>query len=132
HGDRILELVRHVLDLVEVLGGYEVHPVGSPAPVAAAAAAGHRAQRGGATLGLGIVGEDVVKLVTPAAGAEPPNVRTVAVGVLSFGFGLGVRLEVILVVLVVRQPEVHQRAVPGVSYGHLGFGLSLPGAVSLP
>ena len=119
HRDGVLELVRHVLGVVEALGHDEVdaHLV---APVAAPS---DRPQDGGAGV---VVGEDVVDLVAPAPARQAPDVGPVAIAVLELGLGLGSRLRstsrsdqlVVLELAFLGKPEVHERTVPGVPEGH--------------
>src|SRR4051812_31379428 len=77
--DRVLELVRHLLGVVEALRDDEVH-----AHITPSVAAAHRAQDGRRTRGAAVVvvGEDVVEVVAAAAAAEPADVRPFAVAVL--------------------------------------------------
>ena len=85
-----------------------------------------------APLGLGVVGEDVVDLVAAPARAQPADVGALAVGLLESASGSAVGLEVLLVGFVLCEPEVDERAMPGVSEGHVRLGVSLADAVSLP
>jgi hypothetical protein len=81
----VLEAVGHLLGVVEGLRHHEVHPHVPDRP--AVASAGHRPQLGRAPLGRGVVGEDVVDLVAPAAAREAPDVRTFAIAVLASASG---------------------------------------------
>src|SRR5690242_1034302 len=110
HGDLVLELVRHLLSVVEVLGDHEVdlHPV--------AAAVLHRAQDARAAplaRRRVLVGEDVVDLVTATARGQAADVRTLAVALIELLLGLD--LVLVVRVLVLGQSEVDERTVPCVA-----------------
>src|SRR4051812_19233988 len=65
HRHRVLELVRHLLGIVERLGDTQVDADVRARPAVAPAL--HRAQHAGAPLGGRVVGEDVIDLVAAAA-----------------------------------------------------------------
>src|SRR5689334_9951498 len=111
HGDLVLELVRHLLGVVEVLGNHEVdlHAV--------AAAVLHRAQDARAAAlarrRVPLIGEDVVDLVATAARRQSANVRTLAITILELYLGLD--LVLVVRILVFGQSEVDERTVPCVA-----------------
>src|SRR4051794_626921 len=115
HRDRVLELVRDLLRVVEALRHHEVDlDAAAVAPAAAVDRAQHarlarRARR--------LVGEDVVDLVAAAARLEPAHVR--ALGVALLELALGLRLGLVVVALVrLGEAEVDERLVPCVPEGH--------------
>src|SRR4051812_38181791 len=133
-GDRLLELVRHLLGVVERLRDDEVD-----ADVATVAGAVDGAQDGRRPAARLVVGEDVVEVVTRApARRQPPDVGALAVAVLHVGLRLrGSRpfalalllqlglagllafdLELVDIAALLGEAEVHERAMPAVSEGH--------------
>src|SRR5436190_15417156 len=81
HGNRVLELVRDLLGVVEALGDHQVY-----AHVAAAISPGaHGAQLRRRPRGDVVVGEDVVEVVAAAPRAQPADVRALAIAILELG-----------------------------------------------
>src|SRR3954452_22253895 len=83
--DRVLELVRDLLGVVEALGDDEMHAHVAPAVPAAAHRPEHRRR---APTAVVVVGEDVVEVVAPPARAETADVRPLAIAVLELRLGL--------------------------------------------
>ena len=134
--DRVLELVRDVLRVVERLRDDQVH-ADLPAGVAAVGrAAADRAQHVGASLGRRVVGEDVVDLVPATPRAEPPDVRPLAIAVLQLLLGLPDRSRLLLLFLVrvavLGEAEVDERAVPGVGEAHSRCDLRCQQGIPFP
>src|SRR4051795_3099036 len=116
--DRVLELVRDLLGVVEALGDDEMH-----AHVAATVPSwAHRAQLRRLPRRHVVVGEDVVELVAAAARAQPADVRALAVAILELGLRLvGIVLLHVWVALL-GKAEVHERTVPGIAERHTYSG----------
>ena len=85
-----------------------------------AAVAANRAQHARlAAAAAGLVGEDVVDLVTAAA-LEAPHVGPLAVAILELDLGLDLVDGVEARVLLLGEAEVDERAMPGVAERHCG------------
>jgi hypothetical protein len=95
-----------------------VHANVSGTPAVAPAA--DRSQWSGPAVAAGVVSEDVVDLVAAAACAEAADIGPVAIAILELDLGLVVRLDLLLVIRVIfGEPEVDERAMPGVPEGHI-------------
>src|SRR5205085_10319777 len=88
-------------------------------PPTVAAARANRPQRGCPPLGTDVVGEDVVDLVSPPARAQPAHIGTVSVTVFELNLGFVIGLDLLLVRVVLGEPEVNERAVPCVAESHM-------------
>src|SRR3954453_2216332 len=112
HRHGVLELVRHLLGVVEALRYDQVH---LHAAAAATAVAVDRPQhaRGAAGRARGLVGEDVVDLVAAPPALEAADVRSLAVAGLELLLGLGLSLLAVAVVLL-GEAEVDEHVVPGI------------------
>src|SRR5215204_1819939 len=115
--DRVLELVRDLLGVVEALWDDEVHlDLAARSPTAPVAPDRPQDARFAAAAAR-LVGEDVVELVAPAA-LEAPHVRPVAVAVLELDLRLGLRQRLVARVLLLSEAEVDERAMPCVAKRH--------------
>src|SRR5919108_5831913 len=124
--DLVLELVGDLLGVVEALRDDEVHAYVAPS----VAAHGAQDRRRPPAAPLLVVGEDVVEVVTPAAGAEAADVRALAVAVLELGLGLVGGLLLLVRVALLGEAEVDERTVPRIAEGHYASKVSPLRAIS--
>ena len=125
HRDRVLELVRDVLGVVERLGDHEMHADVSPPPLPLPGGATERSVEVRRSRRR-VVGEDVVDLVAAAARGQAAHVRALAVAALELLLGLADSIGLLFVRSRGPRRGRSRRATlcAGVAEGHGGFGRS--------